>query len=752
MSNVSQPSLRASAARQRCASPLYRFDGAIEPVRPSFLYLLGLAVTAFFMILLPLLYLGVIAGAGYLTYLHATNASWLQTTGDVTSPRARMWIFVLGYLLPIIAGLFTIVFLIKPLVARASYGEEEPVTLDRSQEPRLYSFLEQLCEAVGAPFPTRIDVSTIPNAAASFRRGWISFFSRDFALHLGLSLAAGMTLKQFAGVIAHELGHFSQGGAMRFDYIIRRMNAWLARIAYRRDRWDDQVTAMTRSQSWLAPLGYMLKIVIWLVRRVLILFFYMGHAISCSVSRQMEYNADQFEARLIGSTEFAASTRSILELSVAMSTAIDRLQGDWRAKRLVDNLPMLVAHTATRLPEGAGEWIDKELAQPRAGLFSTHPSPRQRIDAAERVAWPGVLQADGPAHALFSNFTMVANGVTLRYYRDVADIEVSAQNLVPVQQVADTHKAVDEHQQALSRYFQDCLSLSLKLGLGRAITPSSDPKALVARMRAARAKFEAAIDKMRQLFAARKSAINRVAALRAASAVARTKIKMNPKGWDLPAWSPEVVESALTAARERLARMDAKAAVAAQLLQIRLTSALSLGAVPAVKKRLGPTAPSTESVNRCLHALERVELAASEVRRIDELGRSLAALFDHCEEDGPSDRYPLLSPVINSVHEEMRHTLEDVRATLDDAPFPFDHAGEEMTCAGFLGPRLVPNMSPPDMLRMGGLVYGRVTELYARSLSVVAAYAEAVEAVIGLQPLPKPAREATESSEDDKQS
>lgn len=738
MSNVAKSPGMGSPPKSRARSPLYRFDGRIEPVRPSVLYLLGLAVTAFFMILLPLMYLGVIAGAGYLTYWHASNYHWIRGNFSGGTARASVWIFIVGYLFPLVAGLFTVLFLIKPLVARSSYREEEPVTLDRSQEPRLYSFLEQLCEAVGAPFPRRIDVSTIPNAAASFRRGFLSFFGRDFALHLGLSLAAGMTLKQFAGVIAHELGHFSQGGAMRFDFIIRRMNAWLWRIAYRRDQWDDQVSVMIESGGYLLLLGYFLKIVIWLVRRVLVLFFYMGHMISCSISRQMEYNADQFEARLIGSAEFAASTRRIMELSVGMSASIDRLQGDWRAKRLVDNIPMLVAHTSTHLPDGAGEWIEKELAEPRAGWFSTHPSPSQRIAAAERIAWPGVLHADGPAHALFSNFKMIANGVTLRYYRDVAELEVSAQNLIPVQQMAEAHQAGAEHQQALARYFQGCLSMSLALGLGRSIKPVTDAKALVAQLRAARTKFDTHVAKMRQLYETRKTAINRVAALRAASAVSRAKIKMNPKGWDLPAWSPEAVEAALSEARERLTKLDGKAAVAAQLFQARILPALGLGGVSAVRKRLGADVPAVDAVEKCLTALERVEAASGEVRRIDELGRCLGALFEHCTEEGPPASLPMLSPVINAIQEELRHTLEDVRATLDDAPFPFDHASEQMSCAEFLGPRLVPQMSPPDTLRMAGLVYGRVTELYARSLSVVAAYAEAVETAIGLPKLAKP--------------
>lgn len=727
------------AARKVRDPGLYRFDGPIESVRPSFLYLMGLAVTALLMILLPVLYFGVIAGLGYAVYWHARNIDFfLVTMEGVRTVRSRVFAFLFGYLAPLVAGLVTILFLLKPLIVR-SVEEEEPVTLDRSQEPRLYAFIEHLCEILGAPFPNRIDVSTIPNAAASFRRGWLSFFGRDFALHLGLTLAAGMTVRQFAGTIAHELGHFSQGGAMRFSYIIRTMNAWLVRIAYQRDHWDASLDALTQSESWLVLLGYVIKLFVWVARRVIILFVWIGHAVSCSVSRQMEYNADQYEARLTGSEEFARSTRLFSELNVAMSITIDRLQADWRERRLVDNMPMLVAHTARCLPDGAREWVDKEMEERSAGLFSTHPASRKRIEAVQRTPWPGVMHADGPAHALFSNFTMVANGVTLRYYRDVAGLEVSAQNLIPVAEVAQAHQVVDDHYEATGRYFQFCISLSRSMHLGQAIEPASDPKVALARLKAARAKFEAALGPVRALYDKRRELIERTNALYAASGLTRAKVKSNAKEWKLPSWSKESVEAALTEAKESRTRLDAKFEAVEKVMHARVTSALALGVVPAVAKRLDKNAPSPEMVNKCLQVIHQVESIASSVRRIDELGGSLGILFQHYTEEGPPAAYPLIPTVVNSTCEELRYLVDDVRASLDFTPYPFDHAGKEMSAGEFLGPRTTPRMAPFDMFRLGGMIYHRVRELYGRSLGVIASYAEAVEAAVGLPPLPKPA-------------
>ncbi len=46
--------------------------------------------------------------------------------------------------------------------------------------------------------------------------GLLSFLGHDLVLTLGLLLiAAGLTERELAGVIAHEFGHFRQGAGMR---------------------------------------------------------------------------------------------------------------------------------------------------------------------------------------------------------------------------------------------------------------------------------------------------------------------------------------------------------------------------------------------------------------------------------------------------------------------------------------------------------------------------------------------------------
>jgi hypothetical protein len=66
-------------------------------------------------------------------------------------------------------------------------------------------------------------------------------FGNDLVLTIGMPLVAGMSLRQFAGVLAHEFGHFSQGAGMRLSFIIRSINLWFMRVVYERDDWDERL-------------------------------------------------------------------------------------------------------------------------------------------------------------------------------------------------------------------------------------------------------------------------------------------------------------------------------------------------------------------------------------------------------------------------------------------------------------------------------------------------------------------------------
>ncbi|HEY2252200.1 MAG TPA: M48 family metallopeptidase, partial [Planctomycetaceae bacterium] len=279
---------------------LEAIHGKIEPVRTSTGYIAGMSLVALVMVLLPLLYLALIGAVAALLWFHATHSHVVFE--HVRGRNAKGALLV--YLGPLAIGGIVLLFMVKPLFAPRR-RETEPLTLDPKQEPLLFAFVKKLCAAVHAPAPREIRIDTEVNASAGLRRGFWSLFGHDLTLTIGLPLAAGMSLRQLAGVLAHEFGHFSQGAGMRLTFIIRSISFWFVRVVYERDAWDEWLKDQAAGTGgWVYGVVQLARACVWLTRRILWVLMWIGNLVSCFMLRQMEFDADRHEARFAGSQTF----------------------------------------------------------------------------------------------------------------------------------------------------------------------------------------------------------------------------------------------------------------------------------------------------------------------------------------------------------------------------------------------------------------------------------------------------------------
>src|SRR5262249_17002501 len=218
-------------------------------------------------------------------------------------------------------------------------------------EPLLYAFVDGVCDAVGAPRPARIDVDCQVNASARREGGLLGVLGGKLILTIGLPFAAGVSLKQFAGVLAHEFGHFSQGAGMRLYALIMRVNLWFARVVYQRDEWDQTLQARSSAEH-IGPnlLGAGTRLPRWLARRVLWVLMQIGHIVSGFLSRQMEYDADRYEARMVGAACFCETMWRFRLMSMAEQGAYADLSSSWQQRRMPDNFPKLVMANIPHIP------------------------------------------------------------------------------------------------------------------------------------------------------------------------------------------------------------------------------------------------------------------------------------------------------------------------------------------------------------------------------------------------------------------
>ncbi|MBT5876729.1 MAG: M48 family metalloprotease, partial [Candidatus Latescibacteria bacterium] len=420
--NSSGPdSFKSSDAFQKMLS------GHIEPVRVALPYQIGLIVVACAMIMLPVLYVGLIAATGYAVYSHALSPEWI--TGNVTSGRVSFSL----YLGPIIMGVIMVVFMLKPLFSRASL-EREALSLTAENEPGLYNFVSNLCRFVGAPVPREIEVGLDVNASAGFRGGMLSMFrANDLSLHIGLPLAAGINLNQLTGVLAHEFGHFSQGTAMRMTYVIRSINAWFARVVFERDGLDDALEEHSKNQGVLLMAILMgARAMVFTARQLLKALMYTGGAISCYMMRQMEYDADLYGVRVVGNTEYDKLPERIMYLSMAADKMSADLNRVFLEGRLVDDIPGLIAANECRMPDDVRLRYKEHIASEESGLLNTHPSPSERLANTNEERCDGAINLNMPATVLFRDFEELCRLASHEHYKVCIEPDPSELELISV--------------------------------------------------------------------------------------------------------------------------------------------------------------------------------------------------------------------------------------------------------------------------------------------------------------------------------
>jgi Zn-dependent protease with chaperone function len=454
--------MAANATASPDYSILAEFNGTITRPRTGVLYHCCLFLVAGTMLILPLIYLALLGLLAWAVYHHAVY-NWLpiMTFGGIGIGTIVILKFLV-YFIPLFAGIVVLFFMFKPLLARQP-RQAQPLAMNPADNPLLYAFISKICDIVGAPAPNRIDMDCNLNASASFRRGFRSMGGHDLVLTIGLPLVANLSTREFAGVVAHEFGHFTQGAGMRLSYIIRSINFWFARVAYQRDAWDMALENWSnRTQDGReAMIVWSVQLAVWFSRLILKLLMLAGHIIAGFMLRQMEYDADAYQIQLVGTETFETTHRKLATLDAAMGQTYKFIKTQWKKSRqLPDNMSELLRQTHENLPPGILQKIDDTLGFRRTGIFDTHPSPADRIRKARMAGVPGIFHNDRPASSLFASFEHPARFVTLLHYTDNIGIPITEETLLHIE---STQSQATSAKSAADEFFLGVLPLLIPL-------------------------------------------------------------------------------------------------------------------------------------------------------------------------------------------------------------------------------------------------------------------------------------------------
>jgi Zn-dependent protease with chaperone function len=701
---------RNATFRKRSASPLYK---------------LGLLVVSGAMLLLPVLYLGLISAVGYGVYYYAT-----EYTGMIAGTGVRIRLFL--YLAPIVSGSVLVVFMLKPIVSRRS-GSDQVRTLRNDEAPLLFAFVKKLCRLLGAPAPDRLDLDLEVNASAGHHM--MSSDGDRFVLTIGLPLVAGLNLKQFTGVLAHEFGHFSQGAGMRLSIFIWKLDHWFARLVYERDALDETLEEAAERDDVISIFANVTKLLVWMSRRILWTFMQTGRVISCFLMRQMEYDADRYEIAFAGSDTFAATAERLRVLEIASRIALGELQEAWSEGQLGDDLPGLIASKADDLPEDLLERIREDMSC-RAGLFDTHPSDKERIAEADCQRSEGIFHVDAPAAMLFADFGGICKRSTMEYYEAVIGAEVRDARLISTDHMTGRRKASDARDDAFERYFQDLVRPSRPLFLGvQALEAPASVQAALAELRSSRTAFETCLPHIRGRCEQAGEAFERERNALYAESCLEAGIPIDAANFSLPAATLEGVRRARERARALRAEAEEELRDFEDVLRSRLLTSLRILCHPRVQAKLGERAPDAERLQRITTALYGLQHVADDIRDLECLTARLEFLLGSFEE-----RYqdPKFTGAVMDRLPAMCGLLQAIRGALSRLPYPFDHTSEGFTVAQYALDVVPGEDDVGEVFEASRGCVGTLLYLHYRCLAELSVVAERLETAMGIAPLEAP--------------
>ncbi len=590
--------------------------------------------------------------------------------------------------------------------------------------------MQRICETVGAPRPREIHVDAQVNASASFRRGFLSLFSDDLVLTLGLPVIAGLSLPQLAGVLAHEFGHFTQRTAMRLSYVVRSVNGWFARVVYERDEWDERLMTWAKESDFRLQIVLWIAIAfVWITRKVLWVLMIVGHVLSSFLIRQMEFDADRYQARLVGRAVSISTFGDMFGLALAHRQTWMSLPGLWQEGRLGDRFAGLVAVGHRQLLTRAPQIYQEYAAETKTGLFDTHPSDRERTASIEREAEAGVFACDLPATALFADFEAVERAFTADLYRQVFGARFDEGALVSVEESVAAQRQVASDAETVERYLERDPGSLWPFPLPHPLPAwPSDP---VAALRKAREAMAAQRETYAEEVRSHGEVSQRLRMAGAAETALRAGFQIKPESLGLPGSGLDDVVQAREQARSDLAAAEARLRALEEVPARRLLAALSLQDSEEVRARLSCLA-FLNGIHP--HLVELVE------RNI------LLGLLDQWTEGGPGLK---AITQMRSEADRISAILQDLAGPLGGQPYPCDDRRAGLTLAA--------------LAKLDGPLSGEVAEvgvavervlqnlfsLYTRLLGDLAGTAERVEEDLGFGPLasspPPVAASATEA-------
>ncbi len=311
------------------------------------------------------------------------------------------------------------------------------IELKQPDQPRLFAFIDKLCEETQAPKPHKVFLSHDVNASVLYNTSLLNLFiPPQKHLLIGTGLVESINLREFKAVLAHEFGHFSQK-SLAFGNYVSLVNRILGDMIFGRDAFD---RFLLRWSGWDIRVSFPawgFRGIVWVLRKGLGGVYNGINLLNLSLSRQMEFNADDVAVSVAGSDPIVDVLCKASFADECQNFALDMLMNAADHGIYTRDLHHHQSHMVSHVrkvrndatlgippkPKEEGQTgKDVRVFDPAEGnrgipkMWLSHPPNHEREQNAKRI-YLAVREDTRPAIFILDHIDNLKRDLSLKYYK-----------------------------------------------------------------------------------------------------------------------------------------------------------------------------------------------------------------------------------------------------------------------------------------------------------------------------------------------
>ena len=210
------------------------------------------------------------------------------------------------------AGIVLLIFIVKFFFRRSTIDRSMWVEITKNEQPKLFELIESIAADVDTNPPQRVYLSPGLDASVFYDSNfWNLFFPSKENLVIGLGLINSTNESELKAILVHEFGHFTQRSLKIFSYVYIE-NQIIYKMLIDEGYYFSLISRFNKGVFVWIVIGYS-NFIKWILRKA----YEIVHLNYLSLSRELEYHADEISAYLAGTIP---NVNSLLRYDISIST------------------------------------------------------------------------------------------------------------------------------------------------------------------------------------------------------------------------------------------------------------------------------------------------------------------------------------------------------------------------------------------------------------------------------------------------